>query len=88
MDTTEIIRTRMEVSGETLEVMRDKPHMKMEHKISANMKKANLMTMDIRIMEVGMMDMMLLLGMITAIGVEVKVETDMQTQLMDPQMDQ
>ena len=88
MDTTEIIRARMEVSGETLEGMRDKPHMKMEDKISASMKKANLTTVDTQIMEVGMMDMMLLLGIIAMIGMEVKVETDMQIQLMDPRMDQ
>ena len=87
MDTTEVIIDRMEISEETLEEMQGKPHMKMEDKISDSMKKVNLTTVDTQIMEVGMMDMMLLLGIIATIGMEVKVETDMQIQLMDPRMD-
>ena len=46
------------------------------------------MKVHIQIMEVGMMDMILLPGIIATIGVEVKTETDMQIRLMDQQMDQ
>ena len=46
------------------------------------------MKVHIQIMEVGMMDMMLLHGIVATLGVEAKTETDMQIRLMDQQMDQ
>ena len=52
------------------------------------MRKANLTTVDIQIMEVGMVDTTSKIGTTAMNGTEVKMEMDMQIQLMDPRMDQ
>ena len=87
MDIIEIIRDKTGISEEIIEGMQGKLHMKMEDKTLVSMKKAILTTVDTKIMEVGMMGMTSPTGIIVMIGVEVKMETDMQIQLMDPQMD-
>ena len=88
MDILETTREIKVISEEVIGAMQDKHFMRMEDKTLVNMKKDNLTIVDIQIMEGGMVDMMSPIGTTVTNGAEVKMEMDMQIQLMDPWMDQ